>query len=111
MLARLTKKCPCCAQPMPHTDFMIYPRSTAVIRNGLVVLMGTVQFRIVEILWNAYPEPVNSQRLFHQLYNGAKNYSVQRKNLAASVTYLRPKLKQLDVTIVNVWNAYSLRLD
>lgn len=97
---------------MPRTDFRLYPRSNAVIHDGLVLMLGAVQFRVVEVLWAAYPEPVNSKRLVYQVYEGTRGrYETTRKNLSAAITVMRPRLKKLGVTIDSTWNAYFLKID
>lgn len=111
-MMRLDSRCPCCDRAMLRTNFRLYPRSNAVIHDGLVLMLGAVQFRVVEILWAAYPEPVNSKRLVYQVYEGTKGrYETTRKNLSASIAVMRPRLARLGVAIDSTWNAYFLKIN
>lgn len=109
-MAEMSVACPCCGQSMPKTDFALWPKSAAVFRDGRVFLLGAVQFRLLQQLWAAYPTSLTIDELLDDVYNGTKNYEAHRKNISASMHYLRIKLARLNVEVPCVWNAYSLRI-
>lgn len=106
-----SQQCPCCGQLMPKTNFKLYPKSAAVIRNGVVQLLGPVQFHMLTMLYKAYPEPVPTARLLSAAYDGTRNYSAHRKNVSASLHYLRRRLAKMNVNIHNCWGSYQLKID
>ena len=107
-----TPNCPCCGRKMPKTDFMLYPKSAAVIRDGYVLLFGLVQFRIIQRLYQSCPDPVALEVLVDYVYNHTKNYAANSKNISATVVEMRRKLKLLRVSIVTQHRSgYSLRIE
>lgn len=110
--AKFSTNCPCCGQEMPATDFELYPKSMSVIRNGYVLMLGSLQFAIVAYLHRVYPEVVSAEQLFVHCYSGAKDFDKQRSNLHANVHWLRERLKKLRVSVVSVYGAgYRLHID
>lgn len=95
----LSNSCPCCGAQMPATDFILYPKSAAILYDGYVLQPGMIQFNIAALLWKAYPDYVSIERIHSAIYGSTNSYHTDSRAISVHVFNLRKKLYKIGCTI------------